>query len=567
LTVAGGGIVANDPSNPVEVGQFDDGDSARGVTVVGRYAYVADSSDGLEIIDISDPSNPVEVGQVDDGSLALGVTVVGRYAYVADNTDGLEIIDISDPSNPVEVGQFNDGGDARGVTVVGRYAYLADGGGGLEIIDISDPSNPVEVGQFDDGGFAWGVTVVGRYAYLADSSDGLEIIDISDPSNPVEVGQVADGGDARGVTVVGRYAYLADWTDGLEIIDISDPSNPVEVGQFNDGGAAWGVTVVGRYAYLADSGGGLEIIDIIDPSNPVEVGQFDDGGFARGVTVVGRYAYVADEGDGLEIIDVGGSEFSALFAGALGATEANIQRDLMVGNTGTFGGGLNVGSDAQVGGTLTITGTASSTRLANNNSAALIVATGNVGIGTTTPGSRLTVDGNLALTGALRDRTNSAGLNGMILQTTGTGIQWVTTASLGLGGGLWTASGLNAYFNTGNIGIGTTTPSKRLTVFDTVADAQFSLAYDASRFANFQVDSAGTLILSPTGNDVQIFNSNLSVCEGVACPAITASSTAGYGIFENGIYFGNGFKIDQTSSSSAELGVYDDAGAIIMIFD
>ena len=119
----------------------------------------------------------------------------------------------------------------------------------------------------------------------------------------------------------------------------------------------------------------------------------------------------------------------------------------------------------------------------------------------------------------------------------------------------------------GNVGIGTSTPANRLTVFDTVADAQFSLAYDAARFANFQVDSAGTLLLSPTGNDVEIYNSNLSVCEGVACPSITASSTAGYGIFENGIYFGNGFKIDQTSSSSAELGVYDDAGAIIMIFD
>jgi hypothetical protein len=119
----------------------------------------------------------------------------------------------------------------------------------------------------------------------------------------------------------------------------------------------------------------------------------------------------------------------------------------------------------------------------------------------------------------------------------------------------------------GNVGIGTTTPSHRLTVFDTVADAQFSLAYDGSRFANFQVDSAGTLILTSTGQDVQLSDDNLWVCEAGSCPAITASSTAGYGIFENGVYFGNGFKIDQTSSSSAELGVYDDAGAIILIFD
>lgn len=45
-----------------------------------------------------------EIGQVSDGSgHAMDVFVSGDYAYVADDSDGLEIIDISTPSAPVEV--------------------------------------------------------------------------------------------------------------------------------------------------------------------------------------------------------------------------------------------------------------------------------------------------------------------------------------------------------------------------------------------------------------------------------------------------------------------------------
>ena len=60
---------------------------------------------------------------------------------------------------------------------------------------------------------------------------------------------------------------------------------------------------------------------------------------------------------------------------------------------------------------------------------------GNVGIGTTNPGSKLTVAGNLYLTGSFRDSTNASGVAGMILQTTGTGTEWVATSTLGITGG------------------------------------------------------------------------------------------------------------------------------------
>ncbi len=60
---------------------------------------------------------------------------------------------------------------------------------------------------------------------------------------------------------------------------------------------------------------------------------------------------------------------------------------------------------------------------------------GNVGIGTTSPYAKLSVTGDIALTGGLYDSSASRGTNGMVLLSTGTGVDWVATSSLGISGG------------------------------------------------------------------------------------------------------------------------------------
>ncbi|MCR4274730.1 MAG: right-handed parallel beta-helix repeat-containing protein [Candidatus Campbellbacteria bacterium] len=60
--------------------------------------------------------------------------------------------------------------------------------------------------------------------------------------------------------------------------------------------------------------------------------------------------------------------------------------------------------------------------------------TGNVGIGTTSPYAKLSVAGDLALTGGLYDNNATRGTNGAVLWSTGTGLTWVATTTLGLAG-------------------------------------------------------------------------------------------------------------------------------------
>ena len=58
--------------------------------------------DGLRIIDVSNRAAPAEVGFYDTGGSAYGVTVTGHYAYVADADGGLLILRFTGGPEPVE---------------------------------------------------------------------------------------------------------------------------------------------------------------------------------------------------------------------------------------------------------------------------------------------------------------------------------------------------------------------------------------------------------------------------------------------------------------------------------
>ncbi|MEW6086802.1 MAG: glycosyltransferase [bacterium] len=344
---------------PYISGSVDTPGDTQGIFIAGDYAYLADGSSGLEIINIRDKVRPVISGNINFSDIAQDVHVKGSYAYVSAKNSGLHIVNINivDPSKPYLTGNVKIPGNASGIDVSGNYAYVACRNAGLQIIDIFDPAAPRIAGSIDTPGHASDVYVSGSYAYVADSWMGLSIVNISDPSHPVISNSLKTSDWAVGVFFDSNFVYAAVGRTGVDIINVDDPDHPVMTKNIDTPGYAMrtyasgrydkGIYVSGGYVYVADkfSGmqvislfdfsqprllkgrettpdevkalfvadeyvyaaagkSGLEIINITSPINSSISGSVSTPGQASGLCVSGNYAYVADGKEGLEIIDI-----------------------------------------------------------------------------------------------------------------------------------------------------------------------------------------------------------------------------------------------------------------------
>lgn len=290
-------IDVSDPSNPSLDSYYNVSGWTRAIYTVGDYAY-APSDGSFRTVDIHDPAAPALLGSCDlpDNGSSFDVYAVGHYAYVAASSNGLQIIDISTPSGPQWVAGLDTLLLARDLHVDNDRAYVA-GMGGLTIIDVSDPSVPILLGSFEgpDDLSTSDVFVRGNYAYVANGSSGLLIVNVENPSAPYLEGSYDSPGSAGGVYVNEDYAYLAAGQGGLQIVDVSDPANPFLVGTFDQGNLA--VTLVqaaGGFAFIGGGAFGLQIINIEDPSNPSLVAEYHTPGTLNNLYVANNYIYLAD---------------------------------------------------------------------------------------------------------------------------------------------------------------------------------------------------------------------------------------------------------------------------------
>ncbi|MCF7843688.1 DUF5011 domain-containing protein [Candidatus Gracilibacteria bacterium] len=146
-------------------------------------------------------------------------------------------------------------------------------------------------------------------------------------------------------------------------------------------------------------------------------------------------------------------------------------------------------------------------------------SSGNVGIGTTTPAQKLSVTGNMQLTGALFDGTNASGTYGKVLWSTGTSTQWVSTSSLGISGGGVSAStsamtvgnlyATSTFTSTGLSSLSTTTISSLLfgtsTAFST-ANVNMDTFVNASGSTYAVAGTYGNFTFNPIGGGTQVGN-------------------------------------------------------------
>lgn len=265
------------------------------------FAFIADGSSGLQIINVTNKTTPTNTGLTTDTELndsrGIDLDSSGSFAFVADGENGLRIMQILEASDtyPSHTPTLLDtiappsGGTAKDVLFTSKgsapnisyYLYVAAGSAGLQIIQLDLPDTSTEtitgtlVSTLDTDGDTKAVTVFDKYAFLADGDKGLKIINISDPSSPALIGSFDTPGDASRVWIREAstntvYAYIADGDKGIRAIDVSDPTLPVDfdpVLSYDTAGFASDIAVnqTGDMTIVGDGAAGLTMISISDP--------------------------------------------------------------------------------------------------------------------------------------------------------------------------------------------------------------------------------------------------------------------------------------------------------------
>ncbi len=206
-------------------------DLIRGVFVKDKYVYVAGeglgrSDSGLIIIDAgnSNPGTMQTIGRLDTTD-PYDVFVDGNYAYLADGSAGLRIINITNKASPSIVGTYNTPGKAYDVVVDGNYAYVADLSGGLRIINITNKSNPALASYYYPRAsirgvdFQKGTNPNDKNVYIT-SYSYLYNLRVSNPNSPTLQTRYSSSYDYYSVDVEGEFAFVPAYEGYFGSIDL-----------------------------------------------------------------------------------------------------------------------------------------------------------------------------------------------------------------------------------------------------------------------------------------------------------------------------------------------------------
>ena len=190
-----------------------------------KIAYLVNSI-GLVVVDI----HSLEQGilPLSTGAYDVVLSEDENMAYVADFTNGLEIIDVTHKNKPILVSNLDINGTAMAIVRSEDNSKLyISGGNGLKIIDIVDKYNPKIIGYFYSRQTVSSLVISSdeKRLYLADGFEGLKILDIQNPITPKLIGSINLNGEVESIKLSkdGKRVYLSTGFNGVHIIDISNP--------------------------------------------------------------------------------------------------------------------------------------------------------------------------------------------------------------------------------------------------------------------------------------------------------------------------------------------------------
>ena len=104
MCMIGAGVGAADELSVTLEGQF--GGATIATAPFGNYVYIGQGSHFV-VLDITDKSTPIEIDRLDTSGTIEDIALAGNYAYVADGSNGLVIVDVSNPEAPTIKGSYD----------------------------------------------------------------------------------------------------------------------------------------------------------------------------------------------------------------------------------------------------------------------------------------------------------------------------------------------------------------------------------------------------------------------------------------------------------------------------
>jgi hypothetical protein len=247
-----------------------------------QYAFLADSQNGLQIIDITNASSPSlkatykTFGNVKE--VYIDSINGNKYAFVSDVTKGLFILNINNLSQPVLDTLITYPG-VNSIKSKNGYLLTALLQNSVKIININSlPDSVYEVSSYIPKNTVEHIEISGNYAYFIERVTGIEIVDLTILQSLTFLSTFKTSGSGYDLKIADNLAYIADGNSGVCVINISDPSRPYFINQTNTNSDVRGIDFSPNFMFTAEYNSGAEVFNLFNPTAPESFGYFEPDG-------------------------------------------------------------------------------------------------------------------------------------------------------------------------------------------------------------------------------------------------------------------------------------------------
>ena len=128
------------------VWRHDTGGQARGISINGQVAAIANGPSGLLMMDIG-KEIPGSLGSLPLEDMARDAlfSADGSRVFVATGDDGIAVADVTDPAAPKRSGEFLTDKPTNRLRADGERLCVGNDSAGLLLLDVSDPDSPEKI--------------------------------------------------------------------------------------------------------------------------------------------------------------------------------------------------------------------------------------------------------------------------------------------------------------------------------------------------------------------------------------------------------------------------------------